>query len=499
MNFIDFLSIKSHNQDEIAIIDSEGLYTYRDLASLVFSLSTWINATIGVRQTVALISENSIFFIASYLGIIHSGNVCIPINPSITEKNLAHILAQSHAKTGFLHPKVESKFSGHFPNIANQDLVFSLPPANSDQDVNHEFNPSEIAEIIFTSGSTARPKGVMLSHNNLMANTQSIISYLRLTKDDRIAAVLPFYYCYGLSLLHTHLKVGGSIVLNNTFMMLNSLINDINNHKCTGFAGVPSHFQIMLRKSRKFRESQYPTLRYVTQAGGRLPNSFITQFTDLFPHIKFYVMYGQTEATSRLSYLPPEMLMDKLGSIGKGIPSVRLEVIDNDGHPVSPGSVGEIVGSGENIMVGYLNDPELTSETIKDGKLLTGDIGTVDEEGYIYVVAREKEFIKVGGERVSPKEIEEVISSLESVIDCSIVGIEDDLTGEAIVAYVVLNEMNILSEKDIIAYCTEQLSSEKVPKYIEFVDKIDLSDTGKKVLMNNERLMSLRRGKKNAK
>ena len=149
-----------------------------------------------------------------------------------------------------------------------------------------EFDSERCAEIIFTSGSTGKPKGVMISHKNLIANTSSIVEYLQLTSDDRMLVVLPFYYCYGLSLLHTHLRVGGSIVFNNAFIFLGGVLKSLIDNKCTGFAGVPSHFQILLRKSDSFKQTKFPDLKYVTQAGGKLAPIFIDEFREAHPNVK---------------------------------------------------------------------------------------------------------------------------------------------------------------------------------------------------------------------
>ncbi len=159
--------------------------------------------------------------------------------------------------------------------------------------------------------------------------------------------------------------------------MLGKVISDLKQYDCTGFAGVPSHYQILLRKSDSFKKEEFPHLRYVTQAGGKLHNTFIEEFIKTFPDIKFFVMYGQTEATARLSYLPPEMLPAKIGSCGKGIPGVTLKVVDAEGQPVEPGSTGEIIAYGDNIMPGYYKDETATQQTIKDSWLYTGDMGTV--------------------------------------------------------------------------------------------------------------------------
>jgi acyl-CoA synthetase (AMP-forming)/AMP-acid ligase II len=295
--------------------------------------------------------------------------------------------------------------------------------------------------------------------------------------------VLPFYYCYGLSLLHTHLRVGGSVVLNNNFVFISSVYKDINKYKCTGFAGVPSHFQILLRKSDGFKNTRFLSLRYVTQAGGKLHNSFIEEFITTFPEIEFYVMYGQTEATARLSYLEPKMLKTKLGSIGKGIPDVELKVVDENGNLIKPGETGEIIAKGDNVMPGYYNEPEMTGEVLKNGWLFTGDIGTVDEDGYIYLTARNKEFIKIAGKRVSPKEIEEVIVSYPGIVDCTIETVDDEITGEAVKAIVVLAQGSgkSITEDTLKAWCADKLAIHKVPKYIEFAENLKISSTGKKV------------------
>jgi acyl-CoA synthetase (AMP-forming)/AMP-acid ligase II len=344
-------------------------------------------------------------------------------------------------------------------------------------------NDQTCAEIIFTSGSTGVPKGVMISHKNLIANTESIIKYLKLTENDRMLVVLPFYYCYGLSLLHTHLRAGGSIVLNNSFIFLGSIINNLLDDKCSGFAGVPSHFQILLRKSDNFKTTKFPDLKYVTQAGGKLAPIFIDEFRNSHPEITFFVMYGQTEATARLSYLPPELYEAKKGSMGKGIPGVELRVVNETGRNIKPGEVGEVIARGDNIMLGYFADEEGTRNTIRNGWLYTGDLGTVDKDGYIFLTARKKEIIKVGGKRISPKEIEAVILELPEVVDCTIEGVEDELLGEALKATIVVrgeNGKETMPDR-IKQHCARHLALYKVPQIFELKEQLIISATGKKI------------------
>jgi len=321
----------------------------------------------------------------------------------------------------------------------------------------------------------------MLSHHNIIANTESILEYLDINQTDIMMVVLPFFYCYGLSLLHTHIRAGASLALNNNFIFLGSTINDLIKYGCTGFAGVPSHFQILLRKSDQFKKTRFPALRYVTQAGGKLYNTFISEFTAAFPEVQFFVMYGQTEATARLSYLPPQMLREKMGSLGKGIPGVELIVADEQGRPVKPGNTGEILACGKNIMLGYFEEQEMTAATIRDGWLHTGDLATIDNDGYIYLTARKKEIIKVGGNRVSPKEIEEVIVMMNGIVDCTVEAVEDELLGEAIKATVVVNETGkSITCEELKKHCGSKLSGYKVPTHIEFKESMTISPSGKK-------------------
>ncbi len=293
-----------------------------------------------------------------------------------------------------------------------------------------DVNPDDLAALMFTSGSTGEPKGVMVTHRNIACNTRDIVEYLELSSSDRALVILPFYYCFGLSVLHTHLAVGASVVIHNQFMYPERALQVLKERACTGLAGVPSTYQILLRRSR-FKGSQFPSLRWLQQAGGKLPNACIREIAESFSQVRFFVMYGQTEATARLSYLPPDRIHDKLGSIGRGLPSTRLEVLGTDGRPVRPGSdeVGEIVASGENITRGYWNDPGETAKYFRGGKLYTGDLARVDADGFIYVVERERDIIKSGGNRISAKEVEDAIAELQDVIEVAVVGASHQILG----------------------------------------------------------------------
>ncbi|HZL08503.1 MAG TPA: AMP-binding protein [Prolixibacteraceae bacterium] len=482
MNCIDFLFKDTYELQKDLILGTFETISYRLVYENSYKLASYLQKNTGTGKNIILIANNSVFFIVAYLGIIKSGNICVPLNPAIEQSNFDFIQKKTKCDLGFISQIVLKRFDITIDNYSELNYQSLFADEKLEDKLENDFDENQIAEIIFTSGSTSTPKGVMLSHNNIISNTNSIIQYLKISEYDIIQVVLPFFYCYGLSLLHTHIRIGGQLVLNNNFIFLASTIHNINKFKCTGFAGVPSHFQILLRKTELFRSTKFPTLRYVTQAGGKLSNVFIDEFTSNFPDVNFYVMYGQTEATARLSYLPPHMLKDKQGSIGKGIPDVELMVVDEEGQNVKVGTTGEIIARGQNIMAGYFDDPDETKNTIRNGWLYTGDLGTVDHEGFIYLTARKKEIIKVGGKRVSPKEIEEIINMIPEVIDCSVEAIQDEFLGEGIMATIITDKINIhITAEYIRGVCSLKLSSYKIPSKIVFKDSMELSTTGKKI------------------
>ena len=482
MNAFDYFFEKTSELEKPFLVGKENL-SFRDLYSSSLLLASYLRKEFGWNKNILLLSVNNQFCLTAYFAIIKSGNVCIPLDPNIEKENFEYISGLTNPVLIFMTRDIEHKLTISSIKCIFPDTINNAEFKGSDIREKEDFNQGACAEIIFTSGSTGVPKGVMISHKNLIANTESIITYLKLSQNDRMLVVLPFYYCYGLSLLHTHLRVGGSIVLNNSFIFLGGIIKNLLEYKCTGFAGVPSHFQILLRKSDNFKTTRFPDLKYVTQAGGKLAPIFIDEFRNSQPEVTFIVMYGQTEATARLSYLPPELYEAKKASMGKGIPGVELKVVNEKGKVIKPGEIGEVIARGDNIMLGYFGDEEGTRSTIRAGWLYTGDLGTVDQDGYIFLTARKKEIIKVGGKRISPKEIEAVILELPEVVDCTIEGVEDELLGEALKATIVIKPENgkELFPDKIRQHCSKHLALYKVPQVFEIKEQLVISATGKKI------------------
>lgn len=505
-NVADYL-LQGKEPDKTALLTTSEQYTHGDIEIASAKIAAYLRRTgVSKGDRVLLISANNLFWVASYLGVLRAGLVCVPLPETISQDNLEFIRTTTGANIILAQARACAKNVSAIKacnlltdrdippilGVASQESFFSLPerPVAPTERVDKD----DLAALMFTSGSTGKPRGVMVSHSNIIANTESIIEYLELGEQDRMMAVLPFHYCFGTSLLHTHLRVGGSLVLDSRFLYPETILQRMLETQCTGFAGVPSHFQILLRTSG-LRCKSFPMLRHIQQAGGCLAPQFIRELRDALPTTKIFIMYGQTEATARLSYLPPEFLDTKLGSIGKGIPGVRLRVVNDSGEIVSCGEVGEIVAEGENVTRGYWAALRETAETFRNGRLHTGDLATVDADGFIYIVDRKKNFLKCGGKRVGIQEIENRLLDYPCITEAAIIGIPDDILGEAPCAFVV-RRMPACQEFDpcISSFLKQRIPRELYPKQIVTLDRLPRNSAGK---INKAELISIQAGTSN--
>jgi len=467
---------------KVALIHENERLTYSELDRLSGNLAAkLLENRLKKGDRVAILLENSAEYIISFFAILKAAGVAVPLNTQLVSRELSYFLKDSASKFIITTARYQPSLSGLIEPgaillfdklnlragsaLATCDL---LPEAEQGNDP---------AMIIYTSGTTGKSKGVMLSHANLCANANSIIRYLKLKPSDRMIVILPFYYSYGTSLLTTHVRVGATLVIDNRFLYPNVVLDTIEKEGVTGLAGVPSNFTILLRKSA-LRKYKLTKLRYVTQAGGALAPDMVKEFIAIFPKIKFYVMYGQTEATARLTYLDPKFLNKKIGSIGKAIPGVKIDILGEGGKKVGVGQTGEIVARGPNVMLGYWDSPEETKAVLREDGLHTGDLARLDDDGFIYFVSRKKEMIKSGAHRISPLEIEEVACQMPGVLECAAVGVKDEILGEAIKLCVVKNGVDF-TETDLLRFCKQNLAAYKVPRLIEFISSLPRTSTGK--------------------
>jgi acyl-CoA synthetase (AMP-forming)/AMP-acid ligase II len=478
---------------------------YGELDARSNRLSNFLIET-GIKRgdRVAILYENSFNYIISYFAILKAGALAVPLNTDTTVGALTYYLNHSGSKAivtntrfvRFLLPALQETPELEQIILEHQDLsglegqfrcritrLQDVFDKASDRTPDVRLIDIDLASIVYTSGSTGKPKGVLLSHLNIVSNTKSVVEYLQLTSDDRIMVTLPFFYIYGQSLLTTHFLAGGSVVIDNQFLYPKIILTTMKKMEVTGFSGVPSTFMRMLNRS-SIRETRLEALRYVTQAGGHMAPAIRKAVSEAFAPAQLYIMYGATEAAPRLTYLQPSKLKDKLASIGKAIPNVEVLVVDEHGQPVPPHETGEIVARGSNIMVGYWHDPEATNEVIQDGYYHTGDLGQIDEDGYIYVVGRLKDIIKANGYRVSAREVEDALVEIDGIVEAAVKGVEDETTGEAIKAYVVQRTGEQISIESILGKLRERLPGYKMPRYVEMRDYLPKNESGK--IMKNE-------------
>jgi long-chain acyl-CoA synthetase len=480
MNTADYLLEFGKDQD-IALLTGKTEYTYCQLrAASARMLGELLSLGIQPGERVGILAENSLLWVSAYLAALKLGAIAVPFPTVATPDDFTRNQNFTRCKVMCVDNKSFRKFAQAFPEdlaIIREDVLVQEGPSTWET-VGGDFNVHQDAAFMLTSGTTAQPRAVRVTRRNIQANTDSIIEYLDLTKEDRILVILPFYYCFGTSLLHTHLRVGGSLALCNTFAYPETALDMIESTQATGFAGVPSTYQTLLRNT-SFPKRQLKSLKKVQQAGGKLQVVFIRELMDAMPEAQIFVMYGQTEATARLSYLPPSLLNEKMGSIGKGIPGVELRVLDEYGNPIKPGEVGEIIATGDNISPGYFNDPEESAQKFIAGSLHTGDLAKVDEDGFIYVVDRKSDFIKSLGHRVSSQEIEARILQIPEVVTAAAIGVPDELLGEAIRVFVTLKSRAQITPEEIITYCKQYLARHMVPKDVIVVDHLPINAHGK--------------------
>lgn len=474
----DYL-LSAGRPDDPAILDRDGIHTYTDLRNAVGVLGARIRGWALPRGSrIGLLSRNSMFWAAAYLAVLRAGHIAVPFATTLTPADAIRKAEFVGCRALLVDSRLARPFAAMIAVMTDvaDDTVLREPPT----DVTDAVEPvaaDDDAVLMFTSGTTSAPRAVRVTHRNIRANTESIIDYLELGDRDRMLVVLPLSYCYGASLLHTHLRAGASVSICDTFAFPETVLEAINRDRCTGFAGVPSSYQHLLRAS-SFASTPLPTLRFMQQAGGRLPQPQVAAVTAAQPQARLFVMYGATEATARLSYLPPELLPERPGSVGRGIPGVTLTIVDEEGAPVAPGTVGEVFARGDNIAKGYWNDPVGSAERFVNGGLRTGDLAHADEDGFIYIVDRVADFIKSWGIRVSTREIEDAVLSMPGISAAAVVGRPDPDAGESIVLFYVTGDDGITTEH-ILTHCRAVLARPLIPHEVRRIPELPLNENGK--------------------
>lgn len=492
--------------ESVVLVDGERRHTYAELRACTAALADRLETLdLPPGSPVALLAPNGLFWIAAYLATLRRGLVVVPLSTSLTAEEIRARTAWVGARAVFLSRLYERRMAAGLPTglpFVGESAMHASTAAHA-----HRcraalgspgldapgFDATEVgstglgaapvdadddAAYLFTSGTTGHPRAVRITHRNIQANTESILGFLPIDATDRVLVVLPFTYVFGASVLHTHLRAGATLVNQRAVAYPETTAAMLEGERCTGLAGVPSVFQVLLRNS-SFPRRALPHLRTIQQAGGSLCPSILDELRATTPQAQVFVMYGATEATARLAYLPPSELEARPGSIGRAIPGVSLRVVKEDGSPARPGEVGEIYARGANISPGYLNDDESTARRMPAGELHTGDLARIDQDGYLYVVDRAEDFIKTWGHRVASQDVEAVAIQLPDLVAAAAVGVADDQAGERIALAVVLRSGSAITADEILAHCRRQLSRHMVPSSVHVLDALPHNCNGK--------------------
>jgi long-chain acyl-CoA synthetase len=449
---------------------------------------------IGPGARVAILHENALTGVIFFWGILASGAQVVDV-PSLAgietietildECKPAAIVISAHQHQRLMRaqslpgivfmesppPKPWRTGDYHFLT----DIVLAEP---GDEEM-PRINDSSVALIVYTSGTTGRPKGVMLSHRNLLSNINSANQRVGLTSDDSILVVVPLHFIHGRMQLLTHALLGGTMVFSRGFQFPQKVLDELESGRVTGFSGTPYHFSTLLQRTDIARRS-FPDLRYVLITGGSMQPEGLQSLAKALPGVEIHVAYGQTEASPRITYLGPLEVLDNPESCGRPLPGVLVEILAEDGLQLPEGMVGEIVASGPNVMCGYVSEDEISCGKIDAlGRLHTGDIGRLDNRGFLSILGRKSSLIKSAGERVFPGEVESVLDAHPAIRESAVFGLPDVVLGEKIVACVVRKPEANVEIEELRTHCLRSLPLVRAPREIRFAEQLPKTESGK--------------------
>ena len=453
----------------------------------------------GVRRgdRVAVMIENSAEMVISLWGVLKAGAVFVPVNHTTKGDKLGFILEDSGAHTLIAPAQLHQRVTPAAQQAASlQGLIWigetpdlSGPRFADIIDGPHEtpadpgLIDQDLCLLIYTSGSTGRPKGVMMTHRSIHNNIWSISTYLGNVPSDIVLCVLPLSFDYGLFQILTGARVGFTVVLERSFAYPYEVLKLVARHKITGLPGVPTIFATLLQFA-PFTGLDLSSLRYLSNTAAAFPPAHIRRLRELLPQATIFSMFGLTECT-RVSYLDPAKLERKITSVGQGMPNSETYIVDDDGNRVGPGEIGELVIRGTSVMRGYWRRPEDTARALRGGDipgemvLYSGDLFRMDEDGDLYFIGRKDDVFKCRGEKVSPKEVENVLYELPEIAEAAVIGVPDPIDGMAIKAFVVLRDGQNLNEQTLRKHCRGRLEPQMVPKFFELCGALPKTDSGK--------------------
>ena len=470
----EFLELSAEKYpNKIAITDDTASITYNELLKKSKFVSNSIRDVIKCGQSVSLLSENSISFIIAYFGILMAGGIVHIVPPNSSDKQLQFQIEKVKPVIIVCSETLVDKITrNQYKHILISELINNSSKINHN-DIHDKFN--EVSSVIFTSGTTGTPKGVKLKHENIIFVTKNIIKIIGVRSDDVEINPLQLSHSFGLGCLHTTIAQGATSIIFRNSINLKEIIDAVTINKATGFVGVPATFQkILLNYKQEFKEAG-KNFHYLLTNSAPMPKDDVQEIIDLFPLTDFFTYYGLTEA-SRSTFLLFNNDITKIESVGKPAPNVEIKIITNNGNTSNQHEIGEVLINGPNVIDEYWAGTAEESK-INDGWLATGDLGFFDNDGYLYLKGRKDDIINVGGEKVSPTEIELAIKQLDKIQDVGVIGVTDKTFGEIPVAFIV-TKVN-LETNEILAHCIKTLERYKIPQNFIFIDSVPKNESGK--------------------
>ncbi|MGH9886992.1 MAG: class I adenylate-forming enzyme family protein [bacterium] len=480
---------------EVAVVDGPTgrTITFGELLDRSASFAHALIARgVAPGDRVAFVVPNLPEVAIAYHGVIAAGAVAMMVNPLSTADELPKYFGVGSPRLVVTVPPLVEAIrvaAPGLPVIALGEAPGAEPFASllggSNVPPQVAVSPDAVAVMPYSSGTTGFPKGVMLTHRNMLTACASISEYLRIVEDEVILCALPLAFDYGLYQMIMAFANGARLVLERSFAFPADVLKTMIDEQVTGFPGVPTMFAV-LAGMKSLRALDLSRIRYVTNTAAALPVRHITMLRELFPDARIYSMYGLTEC-KRCTYLPPEDIDRKPESVGIAIPNTELWLVDEHDRKLGPGEIGQLVIRGATVMKGYWEKPEATARKLRPGPgpgeqvLYTGDLCRIDDEGYLYFVGRMDDIIKSRGEKVAPKEVESALVDILGVREAAVIGVADDLLGQAVKAFVVLDRPQgaRLDARAIQRECQARLESFMVPKHVEIVDSLPRGATGK--------------------
>lgn len=474
----------NYNEDKIALKYKNETITYGQLDRTVAAYAGFLKSIgVGKGTKVVLSCPNSPEFIYSYFGTVRTGGVIMPINLMLTMEEIIYLVKDSEAEYMLIHPAILKKAEiskeaiektlGIKAIILDEDFkqgldaVTPLEELYSDEDA--------ISTFLYTSGTTGKQKAAMLTHRNLMVNSDQCYVALCAEQEDVYLCVLPMFHVFGFTAcVLMPLYSGATIIIMETFQP-KEVISILQEGEATVFMGVPTMYVVLLEAGKK--NIAFPNLRLAVSGGAALPVEIYRQSREIMK-LPIVEGYGLTEASPAVAFNPPKGTQ-KEGSIGLPLPGIECRIIDENENELPAGQVGELAVKGDNVMLGYYNQPEESKKALLGGWLHTGDLAKMDTDGYIYIVDRKKDMVIVSGLNVYPREVEEVIYQFPKVKEVAVIGLEDHLRGEHVKAFVVLKEGEVCHSKELLRFLKERLANYKIPRRIEFVESLPKNSTGK--------------------